>query len=375
MTQSTTLLNSFCFLLQKYNYSAMFIWRKEDMNREKDNYYTSIDLFKYISSTLIVFLHVHTLEYYGAELNYYTSEVFCRLAVPFFFLTSGFLFYNGNHQMNFNYTRRYCIRLLKLYIIWVSLYAPVIILINIERNTDPIQLLQYFLFSGAQTHLWYLTALVFAILLLFFLQKKYSLNKILTISMFLYIIGAIFVTYTEVIDKIPFIESIYSIYISIFVQFRNGLFFLCFVVIGAKISTVNFQQHSKITLLCAVIITYFLYNMEALFTYNIECSSEYDMRILLLPVSVMIFLLILNISINIGMESGIILRNISTLTFLSHRIFQLLLKRLFILLRINYWYENTLIMFFCVMVICSLFSLITIKSSKINCFRFLKMMY
>ena len=51
--------------------------------------YTGIDLFKLIAAVLVVLLHaVETSAWYPCEVKF----VFTRLAVPFFFIASGFSF-------------------------------------------------------------------------------------------------------------------------------------------------------------------------------------------------------------------------------------------------------------------------------------------
>lgn len=54
--------------------------------------YTGIDVFKLIAAVLVVLLHtVETSNYYACAIK----EVFTRLAVPFFFIASGFFFQKG----------------------------------------------------------------------------------------------------------------------------------------------------------------------------------------------------------------------------------------------------------------------------------------
>ena len=76
------------------------------MKREE---YYSIDLFKFIFALVIVSIHTRLFESVSGVINWYWLNTICNLAVPFFFVTSGFLFYNryiegGGKQDIFNNT-------------------------------------------------------------------------------------------------------------------------------------------------------------------------------------------------------------------------------------------------------------------------------
>ena len=59
--------------------------------------YNGIDLVKFICSYLVVIIHTAPLSSYfmtyGDLLHIYIIQYFCRLAVPFFFVASGFLLF------------------------------------------------------------------------------------------------------------------------------------------------------------------------------------------------------------------------------------------------------------------------------------------
>ena len=59
--------------------------------------YDAIDLMKFILSLLVVALHVPPIRE-----GYEHLRIICRLAVPLFFITSGFFFFKKTKDVAFN---------------------------------------------------------------------------------------------------------------------------------------------------------------------------------------------------------------------------------------------------------------------------------
>ena len=56
----------------------------------KSKSYTAIDIAKYISALLVVYIHTFPLADISADLNMIVLQAVCRIAVPFFFTVSAF---------------------------------------------------------------------------------------------------------------------------------------------------------------------------------------------------------------------------------------------------------------------------------------------
>lgn len=52
--------------------------------------YNSIDLFKFLFAVVVVMIHTTPFKNASETFSYYFSNTFCNLAVPFFFVASGF---------------------------------------------------------------------------------------------------------------------------------------------------------------------------------------------------------------------------------------------------------------------------------------------
>lgn len=93
----------------------------EDTKYNKQNY-NAIDLTKFICSILVVAIHIKP---FGDNvdfhfLNYGIQNYLARIAVPFFFVTSGFLLYRKTSFETFSMERplKYALKLFRLYVIW-----------------------------------------------------------------------------------------------------------------------------------------------------------------------------------------------------------------------------------------------------------------
>lgn len=74
--------------------------------------YKAIDLFKFVASILVVTLHTKPFAWF-ADVDYYFT-CFGRIAVPFFFITTSFFFFNKEKPDIKRYTKRLSI----LYLLW-----------------------------------------------------------------------------------------------------------------------------------------------------------------------------------------------------------------------------------------------------------------
>ena len=70
-----------------------------------------IDIAKFLCAILVVAIHTHPLQY-GTTLDYYFN-CFCRIAVPFFFVSSSYFYYTKGGQIVKSLRR-----LLILYMCW-----------------------------------------------------------------------------------------------------------------------------------------------------------------------------------------------------------------------------------------------------------------
>jgi hypothetical protein len=158
--------------------------------------YNVIDVMKLFMAFLVIGIHVGTL--FGTDYPQ-VIEFVLGSAVPFFFICSGFFIQNKiiNKGNNFHVLKDSCKRFLKLYILWQIVYFPLALKylwVNGHTFEDNLQYcLRMFLFVGEiifSWPLWYLHALIVAIIFIYILQKcRMKLIHIWVISIIMMLIG------------------------------------------------------------------------------------------------------------------------------------------------------------------------------------------
>lgn len=203
----------------------------------------NLDIAKFISAFLVIAIHTQPFLDSKPLVNLYFVQVVCRIAVPLFFVISGYLFFRKlddnreyNDYENISKLKHTLFRLIKLYLIYSIIYLPFSYLLYGTINIHNIlSYLRGLLFNGSYYHLWFFPALIFAIIMVYGLRKFCSYKVIALISLGLYLIGMSINIYGNYLDL-----GVVDTYLNIFETTRNGLFFgMFFVSVGALFANAN----------------------------------------------------------------------------------------------------------------------------------------
>lgn len=346
---------------------------------KKENY--AVDVFKFICAILVVIIHVNPCQEIPFEIRYYIVDVMTRVAVPFFFMCTGYFTFRKIDKNNVDYSvlKRSALKMLKLYVLWTVVYLPLKIydVVNLSEGTPKERILSWikeFFVSSSTTHLWYLRALFVAVLLIAVLLKlKLSLSKILGCSVFFFVLGMFEDSYVKIFELfgnkpqglLDFINGIDEFFITT----RNGFCFaFLFVVLGVVFAWYPVKINMKKSWILFAVF-YVAMVAEAFFENHFELIEHND-KFLLLPV-VMFFLfnIVLNFKIKKFAYSKF-LRTMSSLIYFIHY-------------GINRWlviiFEDTLnidiksyVLFFIVLAITMVSSFLLILLANNKHFKFLK---
>ncbi|MGG4490853.1 acyltransferase [Metabacillus idriensis] len=160
----------------------------------------AIDFIKFFAIFAVVVIHTFPLD---SRIEWFVLDNLSRFAVPFFFVASGYLFGNKiiNTRESVLYFRRYVIKIVKIYVCWLIFYTIYDVLVIYLGDSDVLQeLMKYFdeftllnlLYYGKGTsgyQLWFLTSLIWSIIILFIAYRLKKINVLLTLSFILNIIG------------------------------------------------------------------------------------------------------------------------------------------------------------------------------------------
>jgi surface polysaccharide O-acyltransferase-like enzyme len=123
---------------------------------------TAIDAMRYVLAFVVVLLHSLP----SAQQAEYPSwaafmSIFCRVSVPFFFITSGYFLKPGG-RLELSVVFKPLQRLLPIYLFWMLAYFVFLQLVPIQHwSFSPRDLIS----GGTAFHLWFLPALGFALVL------------------------------------------------------------------------------------------------------------------------------------------------------------------------------------------------------------------
>lgn len=207
--------------------------------------YGVIDVARFVMSILVIAIHVDTFYSIQGETSATLFRDITGLAVPFFFVTSGFFFREKSER----HSKKYILKLLKTYICWTVVYIPLTVFYywshGLSAAAALLQFVQRFVLVGENFYsfqLWYLPALICSVVLYqlgarIFDRRKCSTNAILMIAILLFIGGRAITFLSSGQMEIPLISFVARLYFRIFVTTRNGMFYgFAFFMIGLWIS-------------------------------------------------------------------------------------------------------------------------------------------
>lgn len=249
--------------------------------------YKSLDFFRFIAALLVVAIHTQFLCEY--EVGYYV-RCYCRIAVPFFFVCTSFLFWRKRGSIS-KYTRR----ILLLYIVWLVIYSPYVYkTFFVSRGNLLGGILGFthgLLFHNTFHASWYLMASVLAMNLVFYLSRYISNAGLLVIGILLYFTSLLSCSYHGLVDYLGFIPA-FSIYEKLFVPSNSFIIAFVYIVIGKILSEGSIMSIQKSLL--GSILSFILLGFEVYLTKGITRLTD---AFILLPIFVFFFFqLLLNIN-------------------------------------------------------------------------------
>ena len=283
--------------------------------------YKGLDLGKFMCALLVLFLHSYCNDW-GIAADWF-HDVITPVAVPFFFIVSGFFFGKGLQKRDSKaYTKDYSLRILKMYVIWSIITLPVAQICIQNRYPDASLLFQIiysirlFLLTGSIGIYWYLLSLVICSWIIYFTVKWEKYLFCFCFSAFFFAIGVIYDT--PMAKGFAWAEFIHVIWGSERNFLNVGLIYM---LIGYFFSTRSEKGNWGIWM-TGLIISTILKTIE---------WKYFNFHLFQLPMSVFLFLICKNSKMDCTVSNSLKLRKFSTALYLGH--FPILLLFDFHLLR------------------------------------------
>ena len=294
-----------------------------------------------------MFLHGHGLRRLPYLEYYFVTRFLFRLAVPFFFVSSGYFLRLSLEKGKS--IKTYCFRLLKPLIVFELLNTVAEEYASIESGTSVlssiIDAVRHVLFYpyGA---MWFLQACIVGSLLLYSFYRRKRMHMGLAIGVLLYSFALICNNYYFLIADIPILQNVVIGYMNTFISARNGLFVgFLFLMLGYFVK--DLQRCKKQILLVLMLVLTAIYIFEIVLTYEKEYLDDgalYLTHIVLLPC---MMALLLQVRVNMNNQFSLLLRNLSTGIYMLHRLLFVVLEGL-----ISSSFLNCLVVIGLAMMIC-----------------------
>lgn len=195
--------------------------------------------FRIISAILVITIHTSPLLCVGEEADFILTRVIARVAVPFFFMVSGFFLLPDIrwNEDQWNRVWRQIGKLGWIYLIATLLYVPIRLYSGALGSQYTIgTAIKDILFDGTFYHLWYLPAAILGLMITAGLLKRCRTEAVFGISIVLYLVGLLGDSYYGLAQQIGGVRQLYAGLFQIMDYTRNGIFFApLFLMLGCML--------------------------------------------------------------------------------------------------------------------------------------------
>ena len=262
------------------------------MNDHK--YYAGIDWMRLIAAIFVIAIHTSPLAGYSAAGDFILTRVIARVAVPFFFMTTGYFTLSRYHYDNkklFAFLKKTGI----VYAAAIVVYLPLNIYNGYFNQSNLLpNMLKDLVFDGTLYHLWYLPASMLGMLIAWLLVQKFDYSKGLIVAGLLYLAGLFGDSYYGIAEKLPIIKNIYNLLFELFDYTRNGIFFSpVFLMLGGLIAEKK-PRMTQAQAITGLLGSFVLLLAEALLLHKYGFQRHDSMYVFLLPCTVFLFCFVLH---------------------------------------------------------------------------------
>lgn len=289
----------------------------------------SIDIVRLICSVMVIAIHTRPFLLMQSYMDG-GIQILVRLAVPFFFCTTGYFLKEAVNKSGTSAILRTLKKDFLLYLAWSILYFAVIFLENpalLSFHSAKWMAMDFFV-NGSYYHLWYMAAVLWCVLALFALCKL-NLEKVLGGGIaVLYLLGLLGTSYSLLGNQMPVLSILFQSPYFTTIR-RIWLMGFPFVVLGWMIS-VKKDRLLSISLrkiVAALLVTFALFVLEILTVVVTGFARSIVMTAFLYPLVALIFILCLRLPMVKYERFGTYCGVMSAIIYFMHPLVILLLDK------------------------------------------------
>ena len=317
------------------------------MEIKNSSYFGMVDILRLVFAIGVAAIHTMAFQSVNENLRIATSMGVCRIAVPFFFIVSGYFLYNRiNSEKEPKATLK---RLLILYFIWVFIELITLLpMVLSNLNIPIIILIKRLLLMGVTGSLWYISSLIITIFIISPLLKRNKIIPLLIIGVILYLFGTTGDTYYGFFEN-TMVSSLNLAYVSVFMMPQVGITeAVLFVTLGVIVNKYKLNEKIKKAGLLSI-ISIILLLIETFVLNKTGIAKDANMYLSAIIAAPLIFIWALNYDKNISPKFTKACREYSLGIYCSHQIIMINLA-----IFIPVLFSNTLVRFLCTVIISAL---------------------
>lgn len=320
------------------------------MNEKKPLNYASIDYAKFLLALMVIAIHEMPLTSYSRIINAFLVNAVCRIAVPLFFISTGFFLIKKG--LTSETLKRYVLKIFKVYLIWSFVYFVLEIGLATyygEMNFDIISDYLIELIGGGYGHLWYLYSSIIGVTFAWILFTRFNLTRrfIVCFSVLLYVIGAVF---NDIWNVFPFASLLNFqfgiIQHSLFTAVPFVLFGGCISHYYKEFDTATDRTKATKEILAFIMTSGFFLILEDSILFKLGTCNGYQNNLFMFPLSGCVFIGLLNFKVKPSTRATK-MRFMSTYIYLVQGVFIAFVDMLF---------DNSLLKYMLVVALCVVFA-------------------
>lgn len=277
--------------------------------RAERKQYRAIDIAKFVMAILVVAIHVRP---FTGQTAFVYDDIIARIADPLFFQITAFLFFekifaqiSGDLRQGMSWCMlgHYMKRILALYTAWFVIYAPVVLPRTWQECGNIrgmlLALLKKYWLSGYYGAMWFMTALLLAMPLVFILTKYLGSRLCLLLSAPWFLLTVARMEYCSITDGWQVAGYFDSAIYGIFGWYGNGLtygFFFC--ALGMWIAykrTLGGQKNDSRDFALPSLISFLLLIIESYVIRDKGLGQSFGAMFFLIPTSYFLLQWLLNV--------------------------------------------------------------------------------
>lgn len=343
--------------------------------------YSMVDILKFISAIMIVAIHTQPFLGHQDSIFYYPYAYLKCFAIPFFFVSSSFLFFSkffstGERNKQISYYKKWIKRIGGLYFVYSVINVGIYIPFSgggtsLSPKNSMINVLSFVFLGKNNGYLWFVAALIISISVISFvcLIKNNDILKVLitalfVVSSFLMMVLQFYYKFFENCDFVKY----YYLYFDNVRNFISGLFY---VLLGLIVVCINKSVKLKRIL---SILTPLVFVCSCVEYYYIVTNNIYKEEFSTLLISIFVaFIMLISVNLSFDFKYSSLLRKISNVMYFQQRYIILLTSAL---LEFGFKaFENNVFCFFVVTGMAIILTLIYEQLRKTKLKKIIKYLY